>query len=888
MTILADLRETLVGRAAERAALAAQLDLARSGSPRLVLVEGPCGMGKTALVRCALAAAPDFRVLPASGEEMETALPYGVVAQLLALAGRPGPVPDGGPVQVGGVLLELLGELQEHGPVAIVVDDAHWADAASLHALTFALRRLLADRVLVVVVTRDQSDARLPEGLRRLLADAVRLTLTGLSVAELGDLAGRAGLTLGATALARLRSHTGGNPFYAGALLRQAPAEVLADPLGWLPAPRPYAGDVADRLARLGGETRALVEAASVLGESCPLWQAERLAGIADGITLLDEAVDLDLLAHRFAAGELVVAFPHPLTRAAVYQGLRPRDRTRLHRDAAKLVADGATRLRHRMRAVLRADDGLAAEMAEMAREQAAGGLWESAADHLACAAQLSTSRRERALCHAEAVHALLQSGQVERASEIAAGPIALPAARAFVSGALEQVTGDSGRALTLLEAAWRHCVPAEEPILARRIASSLSLLHLVHDRAESALTWSRRALAFSAPGADLLRYFHAVSAFLAGQGDDLGELPDPAIATGEERDTLIARGAIRTWRGDLAGAHADLAGVAAGAGPADVPARLLVTALLAQVEVRLGRWDDALAHGTLVVSLEEDCGQYWLTPYVNALLVWPLAARGEFEQAEARLRDIRTPSVAAGGYLATAAAFLAAARGDPEGVISVLWPLTRIRHASGISEPGVLPWPDLLVEALVAVGRLAEAQAVHDRYAEPAAARRRGPAMAALARARAALHAARGEGAEAAAAFAAAARAATPFERARTEFGHGAFLRRAGRRNEAAAHLTVAHTLFEQLRALPFLERCAQELTACGRSPVVTSGDRHEGLTAQENVVARLAVAGLGNKQIAREMMLSVKTVEYHMTNILAKLGIPSRAALAARLKLT
>ncbi|WP_218041781.1 response regulator transcription factor, partial [Acrocarpospora macrocephala] len=101
-------------------------------------------------------------------------------------------------------------------------------------------------------------------------------------------------------------------------------------------------------------------------------------------------------------------------------------------------------------------------------------------------------------------------------------------------------------------------------------------------------------------------------------------------------------------------------------------------------------------------------------------------------------------------------------------------------------------------------------------------------------------------------------------------------------------AHLTVAHTLFAELRALPFLERCAQELTACGRSPVVTSGDRHEGLTAQENVVARLAVAGLGNKQIAREMMLSVKTVEYHMTNILAKLGIPSRAALAARLKLT
>ncbi|WP_170316754.1 AAA family ATPase [Acrocarpospora corrugata] len=885
MTILADLRETLVGRVQERAELAAQLALARAGSPRLVLVEGPCGMGKTALVRSALAAAPDFTVLPASGEEMETALPYGVAAQLLAPAGRPGPAADGGPIQAGGVLLEILGELQEHGPVAIVVDDAHWADAASLHALTFALRRLRADRVLVIVVTRDQSDARLPEGLRRLLADAMRLTLTGLSAAELGDLAGRIGRTLSAAALARLRSHTGGNPFYAEALLRQAPAEVLADPLGSLPAPRPYAGDVADRLAKLGAETRALVEAASVLGESCPLWQAERLAGTADAIVLLDEAVDLELLAHQFAAGDLVVSFPHPLTRAAVYQGLRPRDRTRLHRDAAKLVADGATRLRHRMRAVLRADDGLAAEMTAMAREQAAGGLWESAADHLTCAAQLTTSRRERALCHAEAVHALLQSGQVQRASEIAAGPIALPAARAFVSGALAQATGDDERALTLLEAAWRHCDPDAEPGLAGRIAGSLALLNLVHDRAGSALTWSGRARAFSVPGTDLLGYVHEVSAFLSGRGSELGELPDPAIATSGERDALIARGAIRTWRGELAGAHADLAGVVAGAGPGGMCARLLATALLAQAEVRLGRWDDALAHGTLVVSLEEDCGQYWLTPYVQALLAWPLAARGEFARAEARLREVRKPSVAAGGYLATGAAFLAAVRGDHERVVSLLWPLTRIRHASGIAEPGVLPWPDLLVEALAGVGRPAEAQAVHDRYAGLAAARGRRPALAALDRAQAALHAARGESAEAGAAFERAARAETPFERARAEFGYGAFLRRGGRRNEAAAHLTVAHALFDELRALPYLERCAQELKACGRSPAVTSGDRREGLTAQENVVARLAVAGLGNKQIAREMMLSVKTVEYHMTNILAKLAIPSRAALATRL---
>jgi ATP/maltotriose-dependent transcriptional regulator MalT len=894
-----------VGRAGERAALAAELDRVRQGHPRLILVEGPSGIGKTALVRHVLSGATDFFVLWASGAELETALPYGVVSQLLAQAACSMRVcSDGDPIAVGGALLGMLGELQERGPVALVVDDVDWADGPSLQALTFALRRLQADQVLTVVVTRDLAATRAPEGLRRLLSRdaAAQFALHGLSVAELRALTVRLGVeTLTAAAVKRLRAHTDGNPLYFKTTLNQIPAATLADPVADLPAPAAYTREVMIQLASCSPEARDLVRAASVLGESCSVRHAELLAGTRDSAAALDGAVEHGLLTCHFVTGDLRLAFPHPLTRAAVYQSLGPYERTAAHRDAAALVTDETTRLQHRIRAAAALPDpALTAEVADFARRQADVGCWESAAEHFAHACDLVSPGRERARLGAETVHALLQAGQIARAAEFAAGAETDAITRAFIQGALCRSRGEAVRGLALMEAAWRRCDPVRDPTLAGRIASYLSLFSLMQDRGEEAMRWSQRALdlAEHQPGADLLHYYHLVSLYISGDADRALELaarlPDAAMATTSQLDSLVARGAMYTWSDDLEAARRDLAGVVYVPPRMSVPNRLLATGLLAQAEFRLGRWDEALALGTTVISIEEDRELFWLAPYVHAILALPLAARGDFHGARAHveLAGQQPPSVACAGYIAFAQAWIAAARGDPEDVVAALAPLAELPDARGIREPGVIPWPDLLADAYVSLGRLDEAEAVLDACEKLAGARDRRSALAGAARARGNLYAAQGRATDATDAFEHAlqcmAHVPMPFERAKIELAYGAFLRRAGQRSAAAARLTAARDVMARLGAKPYLGRCDQELAACGMGAAGTSSPRSAGrgldvLTSQEHAVARHVLAGLTNKQIARQMVLSVKTIEYHLGNIYAKLGVPSRTGLVS-----
>ena len=141
-------------------------------------------------------------------------------------------------------------------------------------------------------------------------------------------------------------------------------------------------------------------------------------------------------------------------------------------------------------------------------------------------------------------------------------------------------------------------------------------------------------------------------------------------------------------------------------------------------------------------------------------------------------------------------------------------------------------------------------------------------------------------EHAEAEAAFEAAAEAlpaGMPYERALTDFAHGRLLRRAGRRRDAAAHLSAARDTFAALDACPLLERCTRELDACGLTPIKRGPDADRTrLTPQEQSIARLAATGLSNREIAAELLLSVKTVERHLTHVYRKLGVGSRSELS------
>jgi DNA-binding NarL/FixJ family response regulator len=124
------------------------------------------------------------------------------------------------------------------------------------------------------------------------------------------------------------------------------------------------------------------------------------------------------------------------------------------------------------------------------------------------------------------------------------------------------------------------------------------------------------------------------------------------------------------------------------------------------------------------------------------------------------------------------------------------------------------------------------------------------------------------------------------PFDRALLELAHGQTLRRNGKRRAAAVQLQAAADRFATLEAQPYLERCERELIACGLSPTKRRTFDPSRLTAQELAVARLVADGLSNRAVAAELFVSIKTVQFHLTHIYSKLGLSSRAELAARLR--
>ncbi|MFD0416993.1 AAA family ATPase [Streptomyces sp. NPDC127108] len=920
--------DAFCGRTRELAALQQDFADVCAGSPRLVLLEGPGGIGKTALVRRFLDSVHGTCVLHASGEENESALPCGVLAQLVGQSPLPVPETLAGlvrvpqslhanlpPLAAGFGLLDLLSEVQGKGPVILVVDDAHWADPESLNALTFALRRLRHDRVLAIVALRDPQVPELPDGLRRLLTDAPtrRLVLDGLSPGELAALSVRLGSArLPHSASQRLHSHTHGNPLHARALLGQVPPDVLLDVATPLPAPRSYAMLVLANLADCGAATQRLVQAVSVLGLSCRLRTAARLARVAQPLPALERAVKSGLLRETPAGVAPEVAFPHPLVHAAVYQDIGPAQRAALHTRAAELVDDEYTKLRHRVLAATGPDEQLADALATCARREAATGQWSVAGTHLRHASRVATSPRERDRLAVEAVEALLLDGRVQEAAELANGVPdgADPALRGYVRGYVARVQGRTEAARTLLADAWEQCDRDRDPCLAARAAEQLSYAAVMCGRAAVAAQWAERAQRLStAQGPSrMLRFNHLIALGLSGRAKEgialAADLPDPMIVPLKSIDLLLARGQLRLWSDDLPGARQDLLGAVANCRTTTVPLRLLSASALAQTLHRLGAWDEALIHAESSASIADDTDQSWLKPVTHGVSAQILAARGAWERASDHLRTaLDVPGGAetpvAWAYAVCARGHFADARGEPREVVDALRPLLRFAEQDGVNEPGVVDWQPLLGDALVQVGELAEAEAVLGPFEERARARGRHASLAAAARARGNLAAARRDPKRAQAAFARAqdhaAQVPAPFGRARVELDHGSFLRRIGRRSLAIAQLQAAYTTMTALGAAPYRALCLRELNACGRAVPDLPADGRERdaaadaldgtLTPQELAVARLAAQGLTNRQIATALALSVKTIEYHLGHTYAKLGITSRIGLVQRL---
>jgi DNA-binding CsgD family transcriptional regulator len=864
-------------------------------------VEGPAGIGKTALIRAFLAEMDPAVVVTASGDADEMMLPFGVIVQLADTASPGGGLAglrdlDAGeePIAVGPLLLDGLAELQTGGVVVLVVEDMHWVDVPSAMAIRFALRRLSGDRVLAVLSSRPGGPTDADEGWRRLLADrGRRLRLGGLTVDELAELAASTtGIGLGGSTVRRLWSHTGGNPLYACCLLEELDADQLATGSGLLAVPQSLASLLLSRLAGCGPDTAALVSAASVLGESCPLSDAVALAGIGGPVEALSEAVEAGLLVERRPGDLHEIGFTHALVRSAVYGDLSPSKRAALHQAAAALLG-GSAGMAHRVAAATRPDESLAHQLVELADKEMASGAVSAAAAYLWQAADLTAERARREEWLLSALEAWVDAGDVHEVAARREHLERLPLSwrRDNVRGMLALLEGrlSDGRGAFHAALGCLHAGNGDSETADELIGHLMSL---------AVLDWNWQEvlrLATEVRGDDPLAGLHCpvLALGLAGRGQEALKLLDVKASgpVAVHPFVVIARSYVSLLLDDPAAARTLIEATRSQRTP-DVKGLLPTElAILADACYRLGALDEALVTAELAFSLLDDTGRVGNGQTAHALAVAAAAAsaRGDWAAAErlvAALERIGETAEARSARSNAAAArwALAVASDNPDAMLGAAMAFDA---AATFPELGVYPHGPMLAESLWRSGRLEEAAVCLDDYESRARSLGRRSALVGAARVRGQLMADMGDPLAALEAMQAAASLAhqlsLPLETARFRAAYGQVLARAGRRGEAAIELRAARTLLDEIGAVPYREWVDQALRRFGQR-IPGPSSRH-GLTASEGVVARLVATGLSNKQVAQRLVMSAKGVEYHLGNVYAKLGVHSRGELAAAL---
>src|ERR687886_1735372 len=312
----------LVERESHLRTAAAYLAEAAAGHGRLIFVAGEAGVGKTTFVRhVAQNADGDVRVALGMCDGSSTPAPLAPLLEMLPQPPADVWPPDASRHEVFARLVAALRSPPTPEPYLLVVDDAHWADEATVDLLRHLARRVHATRALVLVTYRPEDT---PDGhpLRMLMGEAAtatgvrRLDIAPLSPAGVRSLALESSLPAGDAELARLHRVTGGNPFFV--------TEVLAAGDGQLPTSVRDA--VLARVGRLSDAARRVVDVASIAGPRAEVSLLEALLG--DDVAALDEPLERDIL--RLADG--VVTFRHELARRAVVEHVPPFRRIALHR----------------------------------------------------------------------------------------------------------------------------------------------------------------------------------------------------------------------------------------------------------------------------------------------------------------------------------------------------------------------------------------------------------------------------------------------------------------------------------------------------------------------------------------------------------------------------
>lgn len=902
----------LHGRQTEQREIDRLLARAREGRSAAIVLRGEAGIGKTALLDYAAAAADGMLVLRTAGIETEAELAFAGLHLLLRpvldrIDGLPGPqaaalrgalgLSEPGSQDrflAGLAVLSLMSDLSEDRPVLCLIDDAHWLDRASADALLFTARRLEAEGVVMILAARPGPPPFATPGLRGLVLAPLDPDQAARLLEE------RAGSL--ATALkGRLLAEADGNPLALVELAGAASEDTGPAGMAPLPVSRSVRELLADQIARLGepAATLLLLAAAEATGDlALVLSAAEMLGTGAEGLEAAERA-------GLIVVEQMTLIFRHPLIRAVAYHSAPLAVRQSAHR-AIAAVLDGqpdpdGRRAWHLAAATSGRDEAVAAGLEQAAERSRARGGYAAVSAAYEQAAQLTPDNEARARRLLAAATAASDAGQIERAERLVrqAQPLAsdalLVAEIALLRAA--QVTGDRRSRIAELAAAVtviadRHperafimlcdalgAAPAlTDPELSRMNRTLLRRLDKVPLPADSRLGLSYRAViqrsrlyadGYPSADVDVIR-------------DCLAEIRrNPAKYPLPER---ISACLLAVWLGD----HDALTEISA----------VLVT--------------DCRRQGMLG----------WLPSALQGL-AFAQIQRGEWAQARAsameglRLQDMSQSQRTA--FLAGTLAVLAAHTGDEDGCLTWLEEYGRLGGAELVRENyrrflfGLLDlskgkfsdargrlaelwdawWKDTdefvflpdLVEAAARCGNLDEARQALARFENWANLVGQPWAFSVACRCRALVSDAASAETHYRAAVEGYPQEGRPFEHARALLLYGEWLRRQRRRSEARAKLALAHDVFEDLGAACWLQRTAKELAAVGASPA-DSPARPAGvltlLTPQELQVVQLAAAGMSNRDIGAQMFLSPRTVGYHLYKAYPKLGVRSRSELA------
>jgi DNA-binding CsgD family transcriptional regulator len=937
--------DRLLERDVEIDAIDRALVRARGGVGTLVVVDGAAGAGKTALLRKAHVSAAEAGLLPlrARGAELERAFGFGVVRQLFdpvlrdpevgsradlfagaarfaaALLGQEieagGPDPSQDPFAPRHAVYWLTANLAARQALAMLVDDAHWADAASIGVLAHIAHRLDGLPVALIVASRTEESFTELDVMRSQAGDhgtELRLPPLGLEAAAAVV---RSFVPSADDALCRsCYRASGGNPF----LLRELARSLLTDRSGVLDpgrisdqSPATVTREVAARLGRLPAAAARLSLAAAVLGADVPLRQAAALAEIDQSAAA--GAADA-LVAASVLRSAQPLEFLHPLVRAAVYDGVGPAARSIEHARAARLLAGEDA-----------APERVAAQLLWC---QPAGEEW--ACDQLLAAAGLASARGA-----AEAAATYLRRALEEPP------PPGLRAQVLLELGAAESLAFDPDSAIAHLREALAADLDAEQRLHATMLLCGL-LGHLYRlDEAADVLEDQLGALAarpdLQTIAEVALTNVTRVNPLTRPRGVLAVERLRKRVDDGEESDPSVL-GTIATemaMAGEPAERTAELAeralvGFAAkGTGAADwsgynalrslviseryeAARRVLdradeaarerggvievasILAFRAELDLRMGELASAEVDARTLIEIATDLGWTGGQGFATAWLGEALVERGQLDEAERLLeRNDGSPGSTAEmarGYSAAevllARGRLRLAKGRMLEAIDDLREAARWSIAIGNVNPATIGWRPELAHALLDLGQTNEARRLAIDELERA--RRFGAPRALGVALRLAARVEGGEGEIRMLREAVGIVETSParLERARVYAALGAALRRGGNPTGAREALRIALDLAHRCGARPVEQRVLEELRATGARPRRRLSTGADALTPSERRIAELAAVGQQNRDIAQALFVTTNTVEFHLRNAYRKLGIASRTQLGDALR--